>query len=428
MFTGSLAIFVRKSRTRGTWGSDGVSLLRRLRNDERGISSVIAAFSLVALFGAAVLSLDAGNVWQTRRNIVTATDAAALEQARTFSKLPGFAGSGVPCPITYTDYLLRNGGAGTEPIGCTAHYVTSGTGYVTVEARKAARTRFGGLFGIGDTSPYSMSAAMWGFVSKVDGLRPMGLCSNNGHFREWIAFKTGLIDEAAYLALRGTEDVGTADGPDPDPYLDPPRDGKIDYPTYPAIPGVVHRVYFTTDSPDECPSVPGEKATPGNWGWMDFNGGSNADPELIRWIRYGYSDNPVGVNDCDGDAGTPGGESGDTCNGTTGSRGGSVEDALEELVDNQTKFAIPIYDTASGPGNNAQFGIYAFVGVILRGFEVNGAESRRYFDFDFVDLQLSGNCCISTAPSGVDTGIRGIKICAVDHDTKASQTVATRCG
>ena len=36
---------------------------RHLKQDERGISAVVAAIAIVGLFGALVFSLDAGNLW-----------------------------------------------------------------------------------------------------------------------------------------------------------------------------------------------------------------------------------------------------------------------------------------------------------------------------------------------------------------------------
>ncbi|HVL32592.1 MAG TPA: hypothetical protein VM600_03320, partial [Actinomycetota bacterium] len=55
--------------------------LRALRRED-GVSAVIVAVSLTAIFGSAVLSVDAGSVWRQRRSIITDTDAAALAAAR----------------------------------------------------------------------------------------------------------------------------------------------------------------------------------------------------------------------------------------------------------------------------------------------------------------------------------------------------------
>lgn len=404
----------------------------RLNKDERGISAVIVAVSLVGIFGAAMLSLDAGNMWQTRRNIVTATDATALQQAKVYAFQPGQAeGTTEKCPTdvgdSWTDYLLRNGGQGTTPIDCDVVWGVNGTGYVVVQGRKLSQTRLGGIVGVGDTQPYSMSASQWGFITEAEGLRPMGICSANDHFRQWIALQNKQITQAQYDAMNDAgEDVGGPDGADADVFFDAPADGVIDYPTYPSTTSVVHRIYFTKESPDDCGAT-----APGNWGWIDFNDTGNSTATLVNWILYGYQE-PVGINDCDADynPGPPAaGEQGDTCNGETGSGGNSVGNALQTLVTNETKFAIPIFDSAAATGNTAEFGMHAFVGVILRGYRVTGAQAQRYFDFEFVNLQTSGNCCTST-PQTVDTGLRGIKICDVDHDLSGLppiQAAAAKC-
>jgi hypothetical protein len=81
---------------------------------------------------------------------------------------------------------------------------------------------------------------------------------------------------------------------------------------------------------------------------------------------------------------------------------------------------VPIFDFADGPGNNANFTIRAFVGVILRGYR-STPSSGSYFDVEFYDAIINGGCCSDT---GIPTGAIATKICGVDHD---SQTEATRC-
>jgi Flp pilus assembly protein TadG len=58
-------------------------LLRRLRDDERGVTVVIVALSLIALFGMTVLVVDVGSLLWHRREMVNAADAAALAAAKT---------------------------------------------------------------------------------------------------------------------------------------------------------------------------------------------------------------------------------------------------------------------------------------------------------------------------------------------------------
>src|SRR5919198_6605303 len=51
--------------------------IRAMLKREDGISSVIVGIAIVTLFGFAVLSVDAGSLWSTRRGLITDTDAGA---------------------------------------------------------------------------------------------------------------------------------------------------------------------------------------------------------------------------------------------------------------------------------------------------------------------------------------------------------------
>lgn len=342
----------------------------RLHRDERGATAVVVGVSLVALVGALMLSVDAGNMWAARRTIITGTDATALAEART----AWVKGSPAACGASWTGTLESNAGTDVEPIACAVQPLTPGSALVRVEARKPYDVWFGGIFGIGDGAAYSMSAAKFAFLHTAASLRPIGVCVNDPH----VANELGLV----------AADTGF----------------------HPA-PGV-HRIFFTKSAPTDC----GE-GSPGNWGWQNFNGGSLSNAELVSWLRGGYG-SEVGIGDCDAD-GTPG----DRCPGDAGSSGGSVQNALQKLVDDETEFGIIVYDQADGVGANAEFNVLAFLGVVLKGFKVTGAESERYFDFEFRHVTLSGRCC---APTGLGN-VRGLVLCGVDHDPLDPLTIGARC-
>lgn len=334
---------------------------------EDGVAAVIVAVSLVAVFSALLLSLDAGNIWQTRRAIITATDASALEQARTAA----IFGPSAAC-VGYQTTLQQNAGSDVQGVGCTVvPGPTADTGYVTVQGRKPAAVRFGGIFGQGDTTAFSSTTARWGFITSIEGLRPIALCIQNEHV-------------AGYL--------GTG----------------VDLGVHPSA--GVHRVMFTKANPLLCGNT-----APGNWGFMDFDGGSNSNSIMRDWLVGGYP-GTVAIGDCDA-----GGAPGTACPGNTGSSGGSIASALDTLVASGQAFPILLFDSVTGNGSNAAFNPYAFLGVILRGYRITGAEALRYFDFEFTRITRSGNCCL---PAGIDTGVRGVRICSVDHDIRPT---ITRC-
>jgi hypothetical protein len=431
-------------------------IMTRLRG-ERGVTTVVVVVSLIGLMAAAVLSLDFGSAWANRRTIITATDASALYAGRVAALATNPAG----CDVQYTDWLARNANDITFQ-NCVLHpdALHPGTGYILVEARKRANAPLGGLFGIGETQPYSLSAVEYGFVPKPEGLRPMAFCLDNPHVQQWIWYQNwkkvqgggtadpnfGQISEPQYNALKGTLDAGRppvkgTDWHSPNqPLTDtvffiPPADGRIDYPQGSAQGGVggpqdytsssygvVHRMFFTKDDVYESGNC-GSQST-GNWGWIDLDGSDNSTNTQGEWVQSGY-DGQLGAQDCNAD-----GSTGDPCYGDVGSSGSANDRDLDFLVENQTQFYIPIFQScctsSGGTGSQTEFQIWGFLPLILRGYRSSGAQSDRYFDFEFKDVISTGPCCAKTG--GLNTP-KGIRICEVDHDGSTSDAViAARCG
>jgi hypothetical protein len=435
--------------------------LRMKPTDERGVSTVIVVVSLVGILGAALLSLDFGSMWASRRQIITATDSTVLRQA-SLAALGEAACN--PDPLSsdyYVNWLYKNASTivpnswDCDVVPDTAH---PGTGYVVVEARKYADTRFGGLFGFaGDTEPYSLTAAEYGFVNPT-GLRPMAFCLQNAHVMQWIWYQNwlrandgdsstvpdpnfGQLDETTYNNQKGDLDAGA-----PPVVHNPTQTGdsilfsgtdalsRVDFPQGSAVSGsggtsyasfgVVHRMFFTKDDVNETGNCGAE--APGNWGWLDFDG--NGDPyndgggsaEQNDWVENGY-DGGSAANDCNAD-----GTTGDECDGDPGSSGGAASSELQSLIDSQTVFFIPIFSNVCCVGGTAQFTMWGFLPLTLRGFRNTGPENARYFDFEFVDAIASAAGDV-TETGGLGTP-KGIKICAVDHDGDTSAaTIAARC-
>lgn len=406
------------------------SVFTRLR-DERGVSTVIVAVALVALFGALVLSLDTGDLWQSRRAMVTATDSGATRGAIVAgtSNTALSVGSSDPCP-NGTDPTLPNVEAEVIAMltansssatldACTITNTLPHVGWLTVDARKPVSNRFGAVVGVaGEGSAFSSTTVEFGYPPAVVGLRPIGLCVEGEHVGEWLHLKdnsnpygspdpfsvqhgAGEDDQEAFDGLPITEPVYTAGdhiGETAHYYWNDDTDH------------VTHRIFFTKDGPEECGSN-----APGNWAFQDYDGGANSNDDLEEWIRFGYHENNVGIGNCNWDDPPPN----EGCEGDPGSGGGSLQSALNAIKN--TRFPIVIYDSVSGNGATAEFNVYAFLGVILREFKVTGPESDRYFDLEFSDIQLAGPCCDD---EGVWTGALNLRICSVDHDP---QTLESRC-
>ena len=375
--------------------------MKRLCTDERGISAVVVAVSMIALFGATMLSLDAGNLWQSRRSMVTATDSSALTGARFVGAQTAPLGSG-PCPVSVQNTVVAQLTA-NQPTAtldaCTLSNAAAHEGYITVDARKSVDVRFGGIFNIGNQSAFSSSSVRFGLPLGVTGLRPVAFCLDNPHVVEWLQLKNGTISQATFNALPSVDPLehcllgvlGCGTNPD----------GGIH---------VVHKFFLekTWDSKNSATSCGG---APGNWGFMDYNGGSNQTNEIRDWFLSGFQSWPVAVGDCDPNtAGSQG------CLGNTGSGGNSLDTELNAVLN--VPFAVLIYDTACCTGSGGSFDPWGFLGVILRTYTSTGTDP--YYGFEIVDLQTDGICCAS----GTYTGVLTSKICAVDHDPVSE---ATRC-
>ena len=148
--------------------------MRRL-SEERGVTSVVVAVCIIALVGAAMLTVDAGNLWSTRRTIITGTDAAVLDAAQQFNMgvdNPCIQ-AGVDAAETHATNVLTLNQSGalhnptdtpdgfqvtlSDPSLCaTASYVP---GKVRYDARLTAQGFFSKAFGFGDTKTFASSTA-----------------------------------------------------------------------------------------------------------------------------------------------------------------------------------------------------------------------------------------------------------------------------
>lgn len=201
---------------------------------EDGVVAIIVALVIVLLFGFAAFTLDTGNTWQTRRHLITATDAAALAAAREYA-LNGDGCAGTDDTFVSANFAgasvercTRSGGTGPQP------------GYVTVGAKHNVDWHFAGVFGATGRDVHSTTTALWGNPLGLKGLRPLGLCAEAEELKDWL-------------------DTG------------------------PLGPSGTIRIMYNKAHPDDC----GDDA-PGNWGVQDFNGGSNSNNETRDWLATGY--------------------------------------------------------------------------------------------------------------------------------------------
>lgn len=301
---------------------------------ERGATSAILALFLASALGFAALVIDIGNAWQERRNLVTATDAAALEAGQEYALgNNGCGGSNARVVANNPDAISST---------CTPVLPTSTSpGRVTVEADAEVDFFFGPILGLDGTSVSSSTTVNWDEAATVDGgLRPFGLC----------------VD---YLASIGAEPVGTF---------------------------VIE--YGKDDQPDAC----GEDA-PGNWGTLDFDGGSNSNNDTRDWVENGY-DGSVSIGDM---------IEGDTGNGVTN----ALRNELNFLM-TVDQFTLPVFDSVTGNGANAEFTIVDFAVVRLVDYRAAGGRNST-LTLEFLEGVVQGT---GGGPGGFGAFVIGI--CAVD--------------
>jgi Flp pilus assembly protein TadG len=131
--------------------------------DEQGAVAVIVALSLIALIGMIVLVVDVGGLLYRRRQMVSASDAAALAAARSCAlgaveagapevKADEFAGANLE-GIALTGGILPG-----ETVGCE----TDMEGYVTVQYSSDHDLWFAGIFGATSKPVVTKATAEWG--------------------------------------------------------------------------------------------------------------------------------------------------------------------------------------------------------------------------------------------------------------------------
>lgn len=424
----------------------GVKSVRERLDGEKGASSIVVAVCLFAIFGAMMLTLDAGSLWSTRRQIITGTDAAALHAARFFN-----TGAGNPCSSTdiataeagATDVMVQNHPralhnatdtpAGFEVTLADPFLCATGTyhpGKVRFDGRLQAQGFFSQVFGFGNTSALSSSTAAWGYIQSIgEGLRPIAVCDKTDQYMIWSDFFWGNIDQATYNSYFGI-DEGSADL---NAIRFPATSDNFVRGDSPHNPNK-NKAYRTPDGTDGHRTIhritmPEARcgASPGNRVWVDFEDvedGTVGASALASQILYGYKGEvSLSPHDCNPSNGTTPTED---CGAASGNRS-SLENELGKITcDRNTAamscpyiFPVLVVDEVTQDGGaNAHYVQVAFLFVVLRGFgDIENHDAAVQFDFEFVDVQTSGQVG-AAPPSGSHPFQTGIQLCGADHDSQ----------
>lgn len=300
---------------------------------------------MTLLLGATAMTVDLGNAWRHRRAVITATDAAALAAAQEYAL------GGVGCSSLAEAYVAANMDdadmTACSPMG------THLSGRVTVTANTTVDYVFAPILGSDSGVVGSSTTVGWGQpVSVGSGMRPFGLCVD------------ALAASAEFMAW-------TREAP-----TDP-----------------IEITYGKDGQPNACN---GGDSVDGNWGLIDFNGGSNSNNETKDWVENGY-EGEVGLGWYEGDPGA--------FSNTLGS-------SMNALISSGEIFGLPIFEQATSSGANAEFYLVGFAAVQLVDFKANGSASGRSLTLIFHPDLLEGACCNTDLT--LDLGGRVVQICAVD--------------
>ncbi|MGB8021496.1 MAG: hypothetical protein WCF04_09740, partial [Candidatus Nanopelagicales bacterium] len=192
------------------------------------------------------------------------------------------------------------GSAGTPTVSVTCE---DGNFNVTVRGESSLPTFLGGLLGQSELHPAAQATAQVAGAPAYGGLRPYAICVNE-------------LTTASETTTSQSE-------------------------------------FFKTNGQKQCDGNP-----PGNWGLVDFDGGSNANGDIANWTEHGY---PDAIHFPGPMAGDPGAN----FNSST------VQNALDTIVGETVPLPVATKWTQSG-GNNASFTAVGAVQVKVCGYGIKG--------------------------------------------------------
>lgn len=283
--------------------------------DRRAAVAPVLALTLVVLIGITALVIDLGQLFVIRGELQNASDSAALAGVveLVYTGLDGAEETAVAYATKPEHYRLGKPPPG--PDGVEVSYVGPETLQVRVlrtagTSAGAVNTIFAQIWGIENAGVEALAVATLehGIIGTGPGnLLPFGI-------------RKALVD---------------ADG-----------DGDYDI-------GNSIDIYPHTESP-------------GNFGLLDLNGGSNSNAETLSWIENGFDDifiipeSTGGYLQMEGDPGI----SGDSVSAAASSRVGQ-------------RLLFPVFDMVSGQGATTTFRVIDLVGGVITDVNLTGSEENR---------------------------------------------------
>lgn len=300
------------------------------RRRQRGAVAVMTSVSLIAIFAFTAISVDLGNAWQNKRELVNASDAAALAAAQEYAVL----GNGCSSVANLFVTSNKDDAALTECMPSEGAVNGDTSGHVLVTAESTVDYAFAPVIGVDSSDIESTTVARYGIPKSAGGLRPFGLCRDT------------------LFAMTQWQTWNRAAGP-----------------------SAHASIAYDKANPDDCNSG---DPVPGNWATMDFDLGGNSNADIQDWTMNGYPDLVSSTSTIPGD---------------TGAFSPSLATELLTLRSKGTIFPIPIFASATNVGANAQFEIIGFIAVRIIEFDTSGSQAQRSLTLEFHGAVIEGECC-----------------------------------
>ncbi|MBA3719703.1 MAG: hypothetical protein H0W95_05370 [Nocardioidaceae bacterium] len=285
--------------------------------EERGAAAILTAILITVLIGFMAFVTDFGMAYANKRGLQNGADSAALAVAQKIALQGSPTASCAQLATVWDnpssravaeDYFGRNRPGGDSAINHFDLVCVDDGKQLVVEVGTAQNSPsfFGTLFGQDDVDIEQEAKAVVAPAKSVMGLRPFGVCK-------------GVADQIIAVPM-GNHTIGL---------------NNIDF---------------------------GCGGAPGNWGIIDFNGGSNPTGEAIDWILNGYN-GPISNSPPLNFSGQPGAPN-----------PGAFEAAMNSVLDDE--IAIPVYDQLTMSGGNAQFRIMGFLAIKICGWKFNNRNGQ----------------------------------------------------
>jgi len=305
-----------------------------MRRRDDGAIAVIAAVAFLPLCLMVAIVVDGGRVWVGRTRLQNSVEAAAISAAQNWMT------RGQACSPTALGVMTTDGSAPASVQCSVTGSNTSGVTWVT--ATEKIGLTFASLVGRSSSSVTATTGVRIGAAGSAVGVWPFGLCSQVKAVSDWIA--SGMKTTASTV-IRFEDQTQTCSG-----------------------------------------------SVSGNWGVLDFNGGSSSNAETKDWVDNGY----LGVV-----------KVGDWIIGSPGAPSSSLD--IQSIVGKSV--IMPMYSSPQLSGSNVEYRIVGFAKARVDAVQFTGGASSRSIRITLQTGTITGS---SSSLGGTNFGLVGVGVCSLD--------------